>query len=238
MRALVGSISLLAILAVGFAAAQERKEAQPTPKGKTTEAGKPLQFDLDGFFKDHDKNGDGYLQRDELPQEYRAAFGHIDANKDGKISREELTQGIAFLHPRRRPSDLVYMLIEMSDCDEGCHGEVQRAYEILRTLDKNKDGKIDEDEIKEGRERIINNRVAFLFAQLDTNKDGKISREEAKGRIRENFNEIDRNHDGFIERDELLKAALEKPSETGTSSVVPPGGERRTPPTPPRPNDR
>ena len=59
MRALVGLISLLAILAVGIAVAQERKEASPTPKGKTAEPGKPLQFDLDGFFKDHDKNGDG-----------------------------------------------------------------------------------------------------------------------------------------------------------------------------------
>ena len=237
MRVLVGSISLLAIFAVGVAVAQERKEAPPIPKGKTGETGKSFPFDVEGFFKDFDKNGDGLLQREELPSEYRASFGHIDTNKDGKISREELAQGIAFLHPRRRPSDLVYMLIEMSDCDESCHNEVQRAYEILRTLDKNKDGKIDEDEIKAGRERILTNRIAFLFAQLDANKDGKISREEAKGRIRENFNEIDRNHDGFIDRDELLKAAKDKPSVSGPAKVAPPTSERRTTP-PSRQSDR
>jgi Ca2+-binding EF-hand superfamily protein len=236
MRVLVGSIPLLAILAVGFAVAQERGEREPAPKSKTAEPGKSLQIDTEGFFKDHDKNGDGYLQRDELPPEYRPAFGRLDANKDGKISRAELEQGIAFLHPRRRPSDMVYMLVEMSDFDDDCHREVQRAYDILRNLDKNRDGKIDPDELKAGREHIVNNRVTFLFKQLDADKDGKISRDEAKGRIRENFQEIDRNRDGFIERDELLKAIMEKPSMTPPSTVAPPGRPPR--PAPPRPPDR
>lgn len=237
MRILVGSISLLVFLASSIVAAQERKEVPATPKSKTAGEAKSLPFDVDGFFKDFDKNGDGVLQRDELPPAYQAAFARIDTNKDGKITREELIEGIGFLHPRRRPSDLVYMLIEMSDFDADSHREVQRAYEVLRSLDKNKDGKIDESEIKEGRERIVANRVKFLFDQLDANKDGKISREEAKGRIRENFNEIDRNHDGFIEREELLKAATERPSVSGPASVVPPAGERRTTP-PPRPPSR
>lgn len=236
MRVLVGSIPLLAILAVGFAVAQESKETVPASKSKTAEPGKPLQVDTEGFFKDYDKNGDGYLQRDELPPEYRPAFDRLDANKDGKISPAELSQGIAFLHPRRRPSDMVYMLIEMSDFDDDSHREVQRAYDILRSLDKNRDGKIDTDELKAGREHIVNNRVTFLFKQLDADKDGKISRTEAKGRIRENFQEIDGNRDGFIERDELLKAIMEKPSMTPPTSVAPPGGRPRA--TPPQPRDR
>lgn len=237
MRTLIGATFPFFLLAAGFAGAQERKDEAATSKSKTAGTAKPLQFDVEGFFKDFDKNKDGYLQRDELPPAYRSAFGHIDKNKDGKISREELTEGIAFLHPRRRPSDLVYILIEMSDFDDDCHREVQRAYETLRSLDTNKDGKIDESEIKAGRERIVANRVKFLFDQLDADKDGKISREEAKGRIRENFKEIDRNGDGFIEREELLKAATDRPSVSGPAAVVPPSGERRTPP-PSRPPSR
>lgn len=230
MRALCGSIALLTVLVVSYAEAQERGETPSTAK-KTATPGQPLQFDLEGFFKDFDKNGDGFLQRDELPLAYRPVFERLDANKDGKISREELTQGIAFLHPRRRPSDTIYMLIEMSDFDDDCQHEVQRAYEILRRLDKNKDGKIDAAELKAGREHIANNRVDFLFTELDANKDGRISREEAKGSIRANFKEIDRNGDGFIDREELLKAATEKPT------IAPPGGERKTTP-PARPSDR
>jgi Ca2+-binding EF-hand superfamily protein len=230
MRVLSGSIALLLILSVGFAVAQERGDAPATPKKPAT-PGKPLQFDLDGFFKDFDKNGDGFLQRDELPPAYRAAFDRLDTNKDGKISREELAQGIVHLHPRRRPSDTIYMLVEMSDIDEDCPKEVQRAYEILRRLDKNKDGKIDADELKAGRELIAKNRVDFLFAELDANKDGRISPEEAKGQIRANFKDIDRNHDGFIDRAELLKATTENPMS------APSGGERKTPP-PARPGAR
>jgi Ca2+-binding EF-hand superfamily protein len=236
MRVLMGSIFLLVLLTGGFTVAQERKDVPGPPKSKPA-AAKPLSFDVEGFFKDFDTNGDGYIQRAEMPEAYRAAFGHIDANKDGKISRDELRNGIAFLHPRRRPSDLVYMLIEMSDFDDDCQHEVQRAYEILRKLDKNQDGKIDEKEMKAGREGIVNDRVTFLFRQLDANKDGKISKAEAKGRIRENFDEIDRNRDGVIEREELLKAATEKPSVSGPASVVPPVGKGRTTP-PPRPPSR
>lgn len=229
MRVLYGSFTLWALLAVGFAFAQERGDAPATRK-KTATPEKPLQFDLAGFLKEHDKNGDGFLQRDELPPAYRAAFERIDTNKDGKISREELTQGIASLRPRRRPSDVIYMLVEMSDSNEDSQREVQRAYEILRRLDRNKDGKIDADELKVGREHVANTRVDFLFKQLDANKDGRISREEAKGHVLANFADIDVNRDGFIDRAELLKSAMEKPT------IAPPGGERRT--TPPQPGER
>jgi Ca2+-binding EF-hand superfamily protein len=230
MRVLHGSIALGALLAVGFAVAQERG-AEPATQKKPATPGKPLQFDLDGFLRDRDKNGDGFLQRDELPPAYRAAFERLDTNKDGKISREELAQGVAHLRPRRRPSDLIYMLVEMSDFNEEGPREVQRAYDILRKLDQNKDGKIDADELKAGREHIANNRVDFLFKQLDANKDGRISREEAKGHIHANFAEIDVNGDGFIDRAELLKAAMENPTREPT------GGERRTTP-PPQPGER
>jgi len=242
MRVLLGSLAFLTILAVGFVAAQDRgPRAAPPPRGPAA-AERPLQFDLDGFFRDFDKNRDGSLDRTELPPELRGAFDRIDTNKDGKISREELTRGVAYLQPRRHPSDLVYMLIEMSDCDEDCHGEVQRAYDILRKLDKNNDGKIDPDELKAERQRLVKGRVDNLFKQLDTNQDGRISREEAKGQIRENFADIDRNRDGFIEREELLKAATDRPAEVSPRSnrgaaqpVIPPGAPAVKPRNPERP---
>jgi Ca2+-binding EF-hand superfamily protein len=232
MRRLFGLIPLLALLVIGDAAAQDRGKAPPAPPSGAAPKSKPLQFDLDGFFKDYDKNRDGYLQKDELPPELQRAFPHLDANKDGKLSRDELSQGIHHLQPRRRPSDMVFVLIEMTECDEDCVVEVQRAYDILRKLDTNKNGKIDPDELKAERERIVKHRVDNLFQQLDTNKDGRISREEAKGQIREHFDEIDRNRDGFIDPAELLRAASERPAST----PVPPAPPR--PPAPPAPPGR
>jgi Ca2+-binding EF-hand superfamily protein len=227
MRLLAGLIPLLGMM-IGEAAAQDRGRPPVAPRPARTDKGKPLQFDTDRFLKDYDKNGDGYLQRDELPPDLQRAFPQLDVNKDGRISREELSRGILHLQPRRRPSDVVFVLIEMSDCDEDCAAEVQRAYDILRKLDRDGNGKIDPDELKAERGRLIKHRVDNLFQQLDANRDGRISREEAKGQIREHFDEIDRNRDGVIDRDELMKAASEKPAPAPKA----PGGT--PPPLPPR----
>jgi Ca2+-binding EF-hand superfamily protein len=113
---------------------------------------------------------------------------------------------------QRRPGDLLYTLIEMSDCDEDCHGELQHIYDVLRKLDKNKDGKIDVDEHKVMRHQLIERRADDLIKELDTDKDGKISRTEAKGQLRKDFERIDVNKDGFIARQELIQAISEKPS--------------------------
>jgi uncharacterized protein (TIGR03000 family) len=176
-------------------------------KAGATPLGKGPRFDLERFLKDYDINKDGRLSRNELPPELRPAFDQIDADKDGKVSREELERGLAHLHPTRRPSDLIHVLIEMSDCDDACNGEVQRAYDILRKLDKNKNGTIDPDELKAARQQILKDRVDYLFKELDKNKDDKISRDEAQGMLRQDFDHIDRNKDGFIDREELTRAA-------------------------------
>jgi uncharacterized protein (TIGR03000 family) len=170
-------------------------------------SGKQPRFDLESFIKNYDANKDGRLSRNELPPELRPAFDRIDGDKDGKVSREELERDIAHLLPMRRPSDLIHVLIEMSGCDDACHGEVQRAYDTLRKLDKNKDGTIDAGEIKGAREQIVKDRVDYLFKELDKNKDAKISRDEAQGMLRQDFDQLDRNKDGFIDREELTHAA-------------------------------
>jgi Ca2+-binding EF-hand superfamily protein len=233
MRILFGSIPLVAILAAGFARAQDRGPRTASPGAAPAAPGKPLHFDLDGFFRDFDRNHDGYLQRNEFPPELRASFDGIDLNRDGRISREELARGVAYLQPRRHPSDMVNMLIEMSDCDEDCHGEVQRAYDILRKLDKNNDGKIDPAELKAERDRIVKSRVDNLLKQLDADQDGRISREEAKGQVRVSFTEIDRDRDGFIDRAELMRAATERPANSSPVQPSPrpaPGADRPPPP--------
>jgi Ca2+-binding EF-hand superfamily protein len=107
---------------------------------------------------------------------------------------------------KRRPSDVVFLLIEMSDADEEAAKELQRLYEVLRKLDKNNDGKITAEALKAAREQLIEERVEHIIRKLDTDKDGQISKDEAQGRIKEHFEQLDLNKDGYISRDELRRA--------------------------------
>lgn len=113
-------------------------------------------------------------------------------------------------HRGHRLSDAVRLLIEMTDCEEGCVQEVQQIYDVLRKLDTGKDGQIDPKALQAERDRIVEERVDNLIKRLDLNQDGMISKEEAKGLVKEHFEKLDVNKDGFVDRNELLKAAKEK----------------------------
>jgi len=208
VRPFLTTLSLLALSAVGLALADEPK-AKPRDKADKGASA----WDVDEFLKMHDKDKDGSLSREELPERYRHNFDRIDANKDGKLSRDELRKGAGYLHARRRPSDVVFHLVEMSDCDECCAEELQRIYAFLRKLDTDKDGKIHADELKSAREALAQGRVERILKELDADKDGKISRAEARGQIKKYFDELDANKDGFVDRAELLRGATEHPKD-------------------------
>jgi Ca2+-binding EF-hand superfamily protein len=210
LRLRLGAGGLLGLLLAGMAVAGD-PPAGGADKSKPSPArpGAPLHFDVDAFLKWYDRNGDGFLERHEVPPWLRDRFDQLDTNRDGKLSRDELHQGVAHLQPRRQPSDVVFVLIAMSDCDDDCAGELQRMYDVLRKLDTNHDGKIDAGELKVMRQHLLEQRVDRLIEELDTNHDGKISKDEARGHIKEDFDKIDTNHDGFIDRDELLRAAAQ-----------------------------
>src|SRR4051794_39864495 len=157
------AIVLPLVFFAGLPAAEDRSakkddKQSDAKKDDKTAKGRPL-VDIDAFMKEYDRNKDGYLTKDEMPEWLHYTSARLDTDKDGKVSKDELTKGMAYLQQRRRPSDVVIVLVEMSDCDEGCGEEIQRAYEFLYKLDKNKDGKLDADELKAGREMILKQRV-------------------------------------------------------------------------------
>jgi len=227
MRRFVLWLPVLLVLVVGLLASEDRKsktapEKAPAKEGPKTS--KPVSlFDVDEFIKEYDRNKDGFLSKDELPERFRHLFDKLDTDRDGKISRAELEKGVAHLQVRRRPSDFVFVLVEMSDCDECCAEELQEVYAFLRKLDRNNNGLIEADELKKARAELVDKRVEAIFRDLDADKDGKISKDEARGFIRRHFKELDTNGDGFLSREELSHGA----------SAVPGGLKKEAPKSPP-----
>jgi len=227
----------LGLLVTGLFAGEDRTARSRPDKARPADPARGAKaapyFDAGEFIRQYDKNKDGYLSKAELPERFRHNFARLDANKDGKISRAELEKGAAYLLPRRRPLEVVYAMIEMSDCDECCAEELQMLYDLLRKLDTNKDGKLQASEMRTARTVIVKKCVDAIFKALDANKDGKISRAEAKGMVKRNFDELDTNKDGFIQRNELMRAASEKPAKPPRRK-----GDRTRSKAPDRPSGR
>jgi len=210
MRSATKVLGLGTLCCVAFVVAR----AQQPPAGAGTDKSKAglhsdgPRFDAARFLKDHDTNKDGKLSKDELPAAAQSDFAQLDTNKDGFISQDELQQH-ADRMARQRP-ELIEIFYYAIDIPEGppTTQELQAAYDQLRKLDKNKDGKIDESEVKALREQRKKERVDGIFAALDKNNDGKISKDEARGLWADDFAALDKNKDGMLDRQEVEAACM------------------------------
>jgi len=217
-RFLVLAVPALVLLLAGSGTEAKDRPDAPARRADQTHTTGPQSFNAADFLREYDRNKDGFLSRDELPRWMRHHFQRLDVNKDGKISKEELEKGERYVR-RHRPSDVMFVLVEMSDCDECSLEELQRVYEMLRKMDRNHNGVLELAELKAAREALGKERVDEIFEDLDANKDGKISKDEARGQLKKNFAELDRNKDGFIDRDELLNAVLSPPADALRKAV-------------------
>ncbi|MFN0122568.1 MAG: hypothetical protein ACKV2V_18890 [Blastocatellia bacterium] len=110
--------------------------------------------------------------------------------------------------------------------------EISDAAAALRTLDKNGDGQLTEDELRpefpggrpggpEGRPGAgMSDEMVNTLMEFDGNKDGKLAQSEVPERMQGLFGRSDANKDGFLTREELKKSA-ESPSDPAAGG---PGG--------------
>jgi Ca2+-binding EF-hand superfamily protein len=115
-----------------------------------------------------DKNGDGKLTRDEVPERMQGIFERGDANKDGTLTDDELRTMARAQQPAgggmrgsreggreggRGPEGMMRMDPIFSTLDTNHDSvisgdEITNAASALKTLDKNQDGKLTEEEVR------------------------------------------------------------------------------------------
>ena len=197
-------IAVLFSLSATLAAAEDQKAV------KSQRPAERNDLDVGRFFDEFDKNKDGYITKDELPQSLRYCFDKIDTNKDGKISRDELRKGAAYFHPRRRPSDAIFILIEMSDCDECCTEEVQ-PHLRCPSPDRHEQGRQDRPRRTQGNASADRARTRGFDNPRHGQGQGweDQPRRSRRGDLR-NFDALDLNKDGYVDHDELMQAASAK----------------------------
>ncbi len=111
--------------------------------------------------KSSDKNKDDKVTKDELPDPFQRHFDRMDANGDGAIDEAELKKLAERFNRGGRPQPNPAQQREFAE---------KAAAELLKQLDKNEDGLLDETELSPGLQRSL--------ARLDTDKDSKLSKEE------------------------------------------------------------
>jgi len=198
--------------------------AKPADKPSSPDAAKPDKGQRDfvpsskGFIEKYDRNGDGYLDKEELPAEMRDSFLELDLNKDGKLTAGELERHARRMERsqnRQRPIDMITIwIVENRDTQVGLP-DLQKAYEMLRKLDRDNDGELTREEFETGRFAALQAKLEMMMQYCDRNKDGRISKDEAHEHVGQRFEQFDQNRDGFLDRSEVEQALKQHKAATG-----------------------
>jgi Ca2+-binding EF-hand superfamily protein len=217
------------------ATAQDPKKDPPKKMPAIVE--EMLKLTPEQLIKRFDKNGDGFLSKDELPMFLGKAFDASDKNSDGKLDREEVAALQTLLRnffaagaqpktpsPSKEIEQIIDKLLKQFDTDgDGKISRKEAKGQILASFDQydtNKDGFLDRTELRALAERLQANQKGFPpkggpgpaydFDALDKNADGRLTKEELKGTpLYDRFAEIDTDGNGMIDRREF-EAFLER----------------------------
>lgn len=196
--------SVVALLAVTTLVSTDIASAQ-RGRGRFGGGGRP-SYDM--LVSKFDKNGDGWLGKDEVPAQVWQRLSQADANGDGIVTREE------FDSTQKKPS----------------HANGKPSFETLTSaFDKNKDGILSKDEVPA--------QVWERLSKADTDKDEKVTLEEfnayqpkgeQNGRVnaqrggRPTFDTLlknfDKNRDGALSKEEVPAPVWNRMAKADTNN--------------------
>lgn len=162
------------------------KDTAAKPKEGNGDSADALNKAADEDFKRRDANGDGFLNKDEMPEALKAELKKWDKNGDNLISKEEYRDyfiaRVSGNHTNSEQAAAPNPLIIVIDEEE-----LDRRPTVYRA------GKLPKE-------------LPPWFGQLDTDGDGQIALWEWRkaGKELEEFKDWDRDGDGFITAEEVL----------------------------------
>lgn len=206
--------AILLSTASGAAADDEKdaKKAKKALKGKLEARVKSIP--TEAILRRFDKDGDGKLSEEELPERMRRAFGRMDANGDGAIDKEELERARERMQALRKSQ-------EPDEKPQEKPGDAKPAKALEKPEAKPVEKPIPGARKKDGKRF---NPQAFR-ERFDKNKDGKIQIDELPEQMRERVSNLDTDKDGVLSNEEFL---------AGVRRMRERGGERGAPRNPRR----
>ena len=187
------------------------------------------QSDLQQRLLALDRNGDGVLTPDELPERMQPLFQRADTNHDGKLTRDEISALAGSQSaPQGRPTprngaegmarlDPILNTLDIDHDGTLSPAEIASAPGALKGLDTDADGTLQASEIRV-RQQTPAERAAHVLDEWDTNKDGVLTKPECPDRLQTQFDAIDTNHDGKLNSEELTTFFATQPQGRGNGA--------------------
>ena len=183
------------------------------------------------FLDKYDENEDGILTQDELPRDMRDGFSRLDRNGDDEVTVAELRQHASRMQAKKRAIPVEIIYIWATDADQGrmSRQDLQDAYETLREIDENDDGRISQAELRDRREQNATQWAKTILNRLDDDDDGQLAQDEVEGTfLGRRFDEVDKNSNDLISQRELQQCLLDgRSSESQDRSGQTTAGEEQ-----------
>jgi Ca2+-binding EF-hand superfamily protein len=201
-----------------FPAINQRNSGQQNPQGGQQGGGNPQRFQGPPPFADLDKNKDGKLARNEMPEMMAQGFERFDENKDGFVDETEWKK----FTQRPRLGDTLAKFMDTNADAQVSRAEFAQIKVLFAHLDKDKNSALATDELNQFNQaanaaasEVANKAtggvdVSQLFTNLDKNKDGKLTPDEVTSE--RTFKALDLNKDGEVTKEEATES-LKKQAE-------------------------